>query len=172
VVKINISQLGEGHYHIQQKVDPVDVFLDGNDQFNQSIQLDFNIEKIGRNIVFNIAFKTNVDMICDRCAEPYLQNISDSLKILYTYDHELEGQEEDDVYVINEATSFVDVAEPLRQTLLLSLPLKHLCHVDCKGLCPHCGANLNDSQCTCEQDQIDPRWEKLKILLEPENTKS
>ncbi len=31
----------------------------------------------------------------------------------------------------------------LREQVLLSLPARTLCGPDCKGLCPHCGHNLN-----------------------------
>ena len=37
--------------------------------------------------------------------------------------------------------------------ILTQLPLRHLCRPDCKGLCPHCGANLNDGPCDCENTE-------------------
>ena len=43
-----------------------------------------------------------------------------------------------------------------------------LCREDCKGLCPHCGKDLNEGPCGCEPRQIDPRLEALKKLLPPE----
>jgi uncharacterized protein len=40
-----------------------------------------------------------------------------------------------------------------------------LCHEDCKGLCPHCGRNLNlEQQCNCEQHVSDPRWDALNEI--------
>jgi len=44
--------------------------------------------------------------------------------------------------------------------------MKPLCHADCKGLCPQCGANLNLESCTCENVQVDPRLAVLKNLLQ------
>ena len=54
--------------------------------------------------------------------------------------------------------------DALREQVLLALPLKVICREDCKGLCPHCGANLNDGQCSCADDVDDPRWTALKDL--------
>ena len=42
--------------------------------------------------------------------------------------------------------------------------MRLLCSLDCNGLCPRCGSNLNDGPCDCEPE-IDPRLEKLKDLL-------
>ncbi|MGA3129427.1 MAG: DUF177 domain-containing protein [Terracidiphilus sp.] len=52
----------------------------------------------------------------------------------------------------------------LREQVLLSLPVRTLCKPDCKGLCPHCGANRNLQPCSCEQGPNDPRWEALTGL--------
>ena len=43
----------------------------------------------------------------------------------------------------------VDLDDLLRQQLYLSLPVKNLCAEECRGLCPGCGANLNQADCTC-----------------------
>ena len=50
----------------------------------------------------------------------------------------------------------------LREQVLLALPLKVTCREECKGLCPHCGKNLNQEQCSCEVPIEDPRWAALK----------
>jgi uncharacterized protein len=42
------------------------------------------------------------------------------------------------------------------------LPLKITCREDCKGLCPHCGKNLNQEACSCNVPREDPRWAALK----------
>lgn len=61
----------------------------------------------------------------------------------------------------------IDLSEPLRQNILLELPLKPLCQAACKGLCPTCGANLNEEACRCAVDvKADPRLSALKKLLD------
>lgn len=60
----------------------------------------------------------------------------------------------------------LDLAEVLRQAVLLEAPLHPLCRADCAGLCPHCGANLNDAPCGCAPEP-DARWAALQVLLTP-----
>jgi uncharacterized protein len=58
----------------------------------------------------------------------------------------------------------IDVAELVREQILLNLPEQVFCAEDCKGLCPQCGANRNLIDCKCEEKEIDPRWAALKNL--------
>ena len=53
--------------------------------------------------------------------------------------------------------------DALNQYTITSLPMKPLCKTDCKGLCDHCGLNLNNGDCTCSHD-IDLRWAVLAGL--------
>ncbi len=59
----------------------------------------------------------------------------------------------------------VDLTELVRQLLVLQIPARSLCRPDCKGLCPHCGVNLNEADCECELDEVDPRLAPLRELL-------
>jgi uncharacterized protein len=64
------------------------------------------------------------------------------------------------------STAEIDVDDEIRQAVLLSIPLHPACSDVCKGLCPQCGANLNDATCNCHDTQPqDSRWENLKKLL-------
>lgn len=60
----------------------------------------------------------------------------------------------------------IDLDPLVREQLLLAMPAYPVCKEDCKGLCPVCGANLNDRECGCDRHVPDPRWaglEKLKL---------
>ncbi len=56
--------------------------------------------------------------------------------------------EADCSFVIS-ADLMLDLGESLRQYALMSSPSKPLCRPDCAGLCPTCGANLNEGGCGC-----------------------
>lgn len=58
----------------------------------------------------------------------------------------------------------LDLAEVAREQILLNLPEQVLCREDCKGICPTCGTDLNESECRCGEEDIDPRWAALKNL--------
>ena len=46
----------------------------------------------------------------------------------------------------------VDLSEMTREKIIISMPLSVLCKEDCKGICPSCGANLNETQCDCNKE--------------------
>lgn len=68
-------------------------------------------------------------------------------------------------YVVGE-NGYIDLAPLLRELALLDVPIRPLCREDCQGLCMNCGANLNEGDCGCEDDDIDPRLAALRALLD------
>ena len=44
----------------------------------------------------------------------------------------------------------LDLSEDVRAEMLLALPMNLLCDDECAGLCPVCGADLNEEVCGCE----------------------
>lgn len=58
----------------------------------------------------------------------------------------------------------IDLDPILREQVLLALPMNLVCRETCRGLCPVCGENLNEKQCQCEREVLDPRWMALKKI--------
>lgn len=58
----------------------------------------------------------------------------------------------------------LDLTELIRQLIAMHLPTRPLCRAECPGLCLHCGKDLNEGPCNCQNDEIDPRWGGLKNL--------
>jgi uncharacterized protein len=106
-----------------------------------------------------------LEINCDRCLKgvPYI--LEEKFDVAYapadseTEKHELQAEDlETDVF----EGEFIEIDNVAREQILLHLPARILCKEDCKGLCPVCGADLNETDCGCEQKTIDPRWEALK----------
>ncbi len=57
--------------------------------------------------------------------------------------------------------SGLPLEDVVREQVLLTLPGRTLCREDCKGLCPHCGADRNATECTCDNTVADSRWSAL-----------
>ncbi|MBQ8595558.1 MAG: DUF177 domain-containing protein [Oscillospiraceae bacterium] len=100
---------------------------------------------------------------CDRCGK------ETSKETEYEFEHwlarELESGDENDDYILV-PTGMIDMDELVMTDVTLEIPFQLLCREDCKGLCPVCGSDLNEKTCNCNQKQIDPRLEKLKMLLD------
>jgi uncharacterized protein len=58
----------------------------------------------------------------------------------------------------------IDLGPALREQVLLALPPSPLCTEECKGLCPTCGADLNERDCGHRPESTDPRWQALKDI--------
>ena len=78
--------------------------------------------------------------------------------------NQLEVEEDYEILLIPDEK--LDLYEFCFGEILLSLPMKHLCSEDCKGICLNCGKNLNEGSCGCVTKSIDPRLEVLATLLE------
>jgi uncharacterized protein len=73
--------------------------------------------------------------------------------------------EEDDTAILIDQHHVLDIAEVVRQALLLEIPMHLLCKPDCLGLCPTCGQDLNAGPCGCLPADVDARWAELSALL-------
>jgi uncharacterized protein len=113
---------------------------------------------------------TEVELTCSRCLESF------SIAVDFTLEEEFRptidistGAKLPSIDGEDEATRIdsqhiIDLREVMRQDILLALPTRPLCKLDCAGLCSQCGQNLNEGSCTCEQPLADPRWEALRAL--------
>ncbi|MCB8983951.1 MAG: DUF177 domain-containing protein [Ardenticatenaceae bacterium] len=63
---------------------------------------------------------------------------------------------------------YIDLAPLVRELALLEVPIQPTCRPDCQGLCQECGQNLNEGDCGCEDEELDPRLAMLKELLDKE----
>ncbi len=112
---------------------------------------------------------TKLEVPCARCLEPVTQTVNREFDLLYRPqgvdrkgDEVSISEAETEIgYYQGEGLLLEDV---LREQVLLSTPVKSICREDCKGLCPHCGRNLNQEQCSCEQHPSDPRWDALNEI--------
>ena len=99
---------------------------------------------------------------CARCLKPLSIPLSAEADMILSDDPEAE--EEDDLFVLT--SDSVDPADVLVPALILQVQMTYLCKEDCKGLCPHCGADRNVTDCDCDKKQIDPRFAALRALLD------
>jgi uncharacterized protein len=58
----------------------------------------------------------------------------------------------------------LELNDVLREFVLLALPMQKLCDENCKGICPVCGQNRNQSECSCQSNAGDDRWAALKEI--------
>jgi uncharacterized protein len=94
---------------------------------------------------------------CRRCLRPVSGLMEADFQELFER-HPREGE----TYLLHQDQ--VDLEPLVREIVLLELPLTAVCRVDCLGICPTCGADLNEGSCGCESVARDPRWAALDDL--------
>jgi uncharacterized protein len=113
--------------------------------------------------------EAHLETACARCLEPVGHDVERSFDLIFRpqgvdrrADEASISEAETEIgYYVGEGLLLEDA---LREQVLLATPVRALCREDCKGLCPHCGRNLNVEQCHCEQHVSDPRWDALNDI--------
>jgi uncharacterized protein len=125
--------------------------------------------KVIKDIRLKGRLATRLETNCARCLEPITQDVTRDFDLLYRPLGSDAGRDEISVtdaeaeigYYEGEGILLDDV---VREQVLLAVPLKVTCRDDCKGLCPHCGRNLNQETCSCAVTREEPRWAALKEI--------
>jgi len=169
MIKIKIPDLLEGLNHFTFIESPQSLGIEGPSPFTKEIEVKVAVDKNGGNLYINAHINSTGDFICDRCLKNFRRKVEGELVLYYTSERNIlsflpEGEEE--FRWLAPGDLEIDITKELHDTLLLAVPMKILCKEDCRGLCPHCGADLNEGPCGCDAPQIDPRWEALRKLLE------
>jgi uncharacterized protein len=128
-----------------------------------------------RNVIQDIRLNgelaTRLELLCARCLEPVVQDVTRKFDLLYRPLGTDAGNEELSVTVAEAEVGYYQgdgllLEDAIREQVLLAVPLKVVCREDCKGLCPTCGKNRNTEPCSCAPPLGDPRWSALKDIRE------
>ncbi len=120
------------------------------------IDLDLRLEAVVEGVLVTGTATVKLQGECARCLREFNDEESFDLQELFFHP----GREvEEDEQIVEDET--VDLELPLRDAVVLELPFTPLCSEDCRGLCPECGANLNDDPDHEHELEVDPRWSKL-----------
>ena len=157
-MKIDVEEIKDTLGAIKQ----VDLTIPFPDQKIQGREVTFveSLRLIGRVInaedefVVTAEADVRIKLPCSRCLEEF------EMPIEFQYEAEF-----DKVDVEHDE---LDLKESLLDHITLAIPMKTVCAEDCQGLCPNCGANLNEESCDCMMHEVDPRLAKLGQLLDKE----
>ena len=137
----------------------------------QVLNWSLSAERSGVEIRVVGEIETSVELTCSRCLEKLPYSISKEFELFFRQRHTLLYDEDAEI-VLDErdtrtafiAGSELAIGDILREQVLLALPMKPLCQLDCRGLCPSCGTNLNFSDCGCAKEQNNPAFDALLEL--------
>lgn len=109
-------------------------------------------------------------LTCSRCLKFFDRKIQKEFEVEFVPDPvmETEGEEVALTYTDLDVGFYrddgLDVGAVISEQIVLEIPMQPICQEACKGLCHQCGADLNEGDCNCQDQTIDPRFEALLDL--------
>ncbi|MEW6717600.1 MAG: DUF177 domain-containing protein [Chloroflexota bacterium] len=118
--------------------------------------------RTSKGLLIQAEFRAEMVTECVRCLEQFTLPLHPKFNELYAFSPSLAS---DSVSVLPEG-GLLNLAPLVAEYMLLEVPINPLCRSDCRGLCPECGENLNQTSCDHGKGEIDPRFEMLRSLLD------
>lgn len=147
---------------VNYKLDIADIDIDGVFPFKTPLDVTATARNRASLVSLELDVVFDYTRNCDRCSNEFTKQMK--MNFSHNLAQTLVDDGNDDYIETPDFTLELD--EIVISDVLLSLPQKNLCKSDCKGLCFVCGHNLNEGECSCNKQQIDPRLEILKQLMD------
>lgn len=131
------------------------------------LELDLKLESVAEGVLATGEFEVIAKGECIRCLDPIDLVLNRNFQELYAYKSNTtdDPEAEDDQLLMD--GDFIDLELPIRDAIVLALPINPICSEDCEGLCPECGVKWRELPDDHAHEQIDARWSGLKGLLNP-----
>jgi uncharacterized protein len=122
------------------------------------LSFDLTLEAVDGGILVQGTISGEFVESCRRC----LKEVITPFEVAVAEIYRPPGAVWEEGYVVNHDS--IDLERAARDGVGLELPMSPLCRPDCAGLCPRCGADLNEGPCDCPPEPADPRWSALRDL--------
>ena len=145
----------------------------GECEFTAPIRTALRALRIGDMVEIEGDFKTSVCLPCSRCLRLFETLLKSYFSLTYmrreaelgenSEPREVELNAEDMGMVYFQGDK-INLKETIQEQVLMELPFRVLCKQGCKGLCPGCGADLNQDRCDCDRKPSAGKFDALKNL--------
>jgi len=140
--------------------------FDDGCQFNDLFVVRAELSNIKGIIRAKGSVRTGYDTYCARCLKPVHVAVDKNFDDDYIQYGSLGTIPAEEAEVYEYSDKQIDIGIAVRDTVLLGIPIRHLCSEGCLSLCPACGKDLNEGECGCEQPVGDIRLAGLKAFYE------
>ena len=143
---------------IDKELDFSDIEFDGV-KLSTPVRLVGKLFNIGGCIEFNSNASFEISYLCDRCLSESTKILSFDISERFKKTLDLADDQNPDIICFS--GNEIDISEVIINNIFMNIPSKLLCCEECKGLCPVCGKNLNEGECSCDTRTSDPRFDVL-----------
>ena len=136
-MKFILARLTEGEPEdVEEILNPQELDLEFPDwKYAKPLRLSGTVEKGQDSLAFRGHLVSSIEQECGRCLVQVPRQLDKPFDLFY----EIKGKDE------------IDCTDDIREVLILEHPISFLCRESCRGLCPHCGINRNESRCSCRE---------------------
>ncbi len=150
-----------------------EMVTNGECDFKVPIRTALRALHIGEIIEIEGDVASTVWLPCSRCLKPFETSLNSHFSLTYmrqpvasveddeSREIELNAEDMGMVYFQGDKINLIDT---IQEQVLMEFPLRILCKHDCKGLCPNCGADLNETPCDCNPNPSTGKFDALKSL--------
>ena len=149
-----------------------EMMQNGECDFLSPISSRLEVIRIGGIVNVQGEVHAGIHLVCDRCLREFDADLANVFSLTYSQDFDEttgEGGEElelspEELGLLPVRGEEIDFRDGIQEQIVLALPVRALCSEDCKGLCPQCGADLNEAECGCSKVVPAGKFAALKKL--------
>ncbi len=166
MLKVDLARLErQRRVQVEAEVAPDDPIWAGTGlDLARPLDVRLEAQEVGHDVVVRGRLSGAAGLECRRCLQPVELAIDEEVAVLYQSGIDRVEAEEAEVYPLPERGKELDLSDMVREQVMLAVPAYAICSEACKGLCPHCGKNLNEGPCGCVPEVQEERWTALRKL--------
>lgn len=127
----------------------------------EEINLDFKAESVDDGVLITGIVRSHAEGECGRCLEQVEMEIDQRFQELFLYASRASDNPDEDDELFFLDGDVADLEIPIRDAVILSMPINPICSQDCEGLCAECGEKWRDLPDDHAHEVTDPRWTGL-----------
>ena len=130
-------------------------------QKSEPLDISFKAESVDGGVLLTGEVISQARGECGRCLDPIEFDVSQKFQELFLYSSRVKevGEDEDEVFSLD--GDIADLEVPIRDAVILAMPINPLCQSDCLGLCSICGLKWQNLEKDHAHKASDPRWSGL-----------
>lgn len=134
-MRIDVAKIPPEGYTQEEDFRASDLELDFDAVvFESPVHVAASISRVTNAVHVDVTATAAMQYTCGRCLKEFRGGLSKEFGL---------------DYVLDKNQQFIDMDPDVREEIILDFPMKLVCKTDCKGLCPSCGADLNEGKCNC-----------------------
>ncbi len=135
-----------------------------------NVDIQVELEKRSTYLMLNFIISGEVELVCDRCLERYMQTVESRTPMMVKFS-ETETADTDEVIYLHHGDHEINIGKLIYEFIVLSIPIRHIHPEDEKGnsQCdPEMLKKIEQYKATVlrnDSETIDPRWNELRKII-------